>query len=85
MAEVIVGLKVLPKEVGIDLDKLEERIKSEIKPEKIQRQPIAFGLVAFLVTKFIQDAEGEIEKLENKVRSIEDVGEVEITGMTRSL
>lgn len=85
MAEVIVGFKILPKEVGIDLDKLEERINSEIKPEKIQRQPVAFGLVAFLTTKFIHDAEGEIEKLENKVRSIEDVGEVEITGITRSL
>lgn len=85
MAEVIVGFKVLPKDVDIDLDKLEERIKSEINPERIQRQPIAFGLVALLVTKFIPDAEGELEKMENKIRSIENVGEVEITGMTRSL
>ncbi len=85
MAEVIVGFKVLPKEVDIDIDKLEENIKSEIRPEKIQRQPIAFGLVAILVTKFIPDAEGELEKMENKIRSIENVGEVEIIGMTRSL
>ena len=85
MSEVIVGFKVLPKDVNIDLDKLEERIKSEIKPEKIQRQPIAFGLVALNVTKFIPDAEGELEKMENKIRSIEDVGEVEVIGMTRSL
>lgn len=85
MGEVIVGLKVLPKDVDVNLDKLEHGIKSEINPEKIQRQPIAFGLVALLVTKFIQDAEGEIENLENKIKSIEDVGEVEITGITRSL
>ncbi len=85
MAEVIVGFKVLPKDVDIDLDKLEKNIKSEINPERIQRQPIAFGLVALLVTKFIPDAEGELEKMENKIRSIKDVGEVEITGMTRSL
>lgn len=85
MAEVIVGFKVLPKDVDIDLDKLEEKIKSEINPERIQRQPIAFGLVALLVTKFIPDAEGELEKMENKIKSIENVGGVEITGMTRSL
>lgn len=85
MTEVIVGLKVLPKEVGIDLDKLEDRIKSEINPERIQRQPIAFGLVALLVTKLVPDAEGELEKIENKLKSIEEVGEVEVTGITRSL
>ena len=85
MAEVIVGLKVLPKEVGVDLDKLEERINSEIKPERIQRQPIAFGLVALLVTKFVPDSECELEAVENRLRAIEEVGEVEITGITRSL
>lgn len=85
MAEVIVGFKVLPKEVGIDLDKLEDRIKSEINPERIQRQPIAFGLVALLITKLVPDAEGELEKIENKLKSIEEVGEVEVTGITRSL
>lgn len=85
MADVIVGFKVLPKEVDIDLDKLEEKIKSEINPEGLQRQPIAFGLVALVVTKIIPDAQGELEKMENKIRSIENVGEVEIIGMTRSL
>lgn len=85
MAEVIVGFKVLPKDVDINLDKLEADIKSQINPEKIQRQPIAFGLVALIVTKVIPDAEGELDKVESKIRSIENVGEVEIIGMTRSL
>ncbi len=85
MAEVIVGFKVMPKEVTIDLDKLENDVKLAINPERIERQPIAFGLVALIVTKFIPDAAGELEKTENKIRSIENVGEVEVIGMTRSL
>ncbi len=85
MAEVIVGLKVLPKTVEVDLDKLEEKIKTAINPERIQREPIAFGLVAIRVVKVIPDAEGELENLEKKLKTIEEVGEVEVTGITRSL
>lgn len=85
MAGVILGLKVLPKDIEVDLDKLEESLKSEIKPERIQRQPIAFGLVALLLTLIVEDAEGEVDRVENKIRSIQGVGEVEVTGLTRSL
>lgn len=85
MAEVIVGLKVLPKTIEIDLDKLEEKIKSAINPDKIDREPIAFGLVAFHVVKIVQDAGGELENVEKKLKDIEEVGEVEVTGISRSL
>jgi len=85
MAEVIVGLKVLPKTVEVDLDKLEEKIKKAIDPEKISREPIAFGLVALHVVKIVPDAGGQIDELENKLKAIEEVGEVEVIGVTRSL
>jgi translation elongation factor aEF-1 beta len=83
MAEVIVGLKVLPKTVEVDLDKLEEKIKAAIQPEKIEREPIAFGLVAFYVVKVVADAGGELEKIESRLKAIEEVGEVEVTGISR--
>ena len=85
MAEVILGLKVLPKTVDVNLDLLEEKISSTINPERIQRQPVAFGLVALVVTKVVEDKEGESDRIENLLKSIENVGEVEITGVTRSL
>jgi len=85
MAEVIVGLKVLPKTVDIDLDILEKKIREAVDPDKIQREPIAFGLVAFLVVKLVPDASGQVDELEKKLRAIKEVGEVEITGVTRSL
>ncbi|MHA1743103.1 MAG: elongation factor 1-beta, partial [Candidatus Heimdallarchaeota archaeon] len=64
--------------------KLEEKIKSAINPEKIEREPIAFGLVALHVAKFVPDAGGEVEKIEKKLKEIEEVGEVEVTGISRS-
>jgi len=84
MAEVIVGLKILPKTVEVDLDKLEKKIREAISPERMQREPIAFG-VAIQAVKLVSDAEGQIDELERKLKAIEEVGEVEITGITRSL
>jgi elongation factor 1-beta len=85
MAEVIVGLKVLPKTIDVDLDKLEDEIKRAISPERMQREPIAFGLVAILVTKLVPDEAGQVDELERKLKAIEDVGEVEVTGISRGL
>lgn len=85
MAEVIVGLKVLPKTVEVNLDELEEKIKKAISPERMQREPIAFGLVAIHVVKLVPDAEGQIDELERKLKAIEEVGEVEVVGISRSL
>ena len=85
MAKVIVALKIMPKDVNVDLDTLENTIKSEINPEKIEREPIAFGLTALKVTKFVEDAGGQVELLENKLKNIEGIGNVEVVELTRSL
>jgi elongation factor 1-beta len=85
MAQVIVGFKILPKTIETDLDELEKKIKDAIDPEKMEREPIAFGLVAIHVVKLVPDAGGEMEAVENKLRAIEEVGEIEITGISRSL
>ncbi|MCD6482654.1 MAG: elongation factor 1-beta, partial [Candidatus Aenigmarchaeota archaeon] len=49
------------------------------------KQPIAFGLVALIVEKVIADDEGEIEKVENALKSIEGVSSIEVTNLTRLL
>ncbi len=85
MGEVIVTFKVMPKAIETNLDELESKIKEEIKPERMEREPIAFGLVALKVTKLVPEAGGELEKLENKLRDIEGVGEVEVVEVSRSL
>lgn len=85
MGEVIATIKVMPKDVKVDLTQLEIKIKSAIQPDGMKREPIAFGLVALIITKMIPDAGGELDKIEKKLRDVEGVGEVDITDLTRSL
>jgi len=85
MGKVILELRVMPKDVEIDLEKIEKEIVEKVKPEKIEKEPIAFGLVAIKVTKVVEEAEGAVEKLENEIRGIEGVGEVEVINLTRSI
>lgn len=85
MAQVIVTFRVMPKSVEVSLDELENKIKSVVNPERIQREPIAFGLVALNVIKIVPDAGGETDALETNLKSIDGVGEVEVTQVSRSL
>ena len=85
MTQVLVTLKIMPKEAGIDLTKLEDKIKSVISPDRIVQEPIAFGLVALKVSKLIEDAGGQLEAMENKLKSIDSVGGVEVIEITRTI
>jgi len=85
MAEVIVGFKVMPKDLEVNLDELERKIREIVKPERLNRQPIAFGLVAIQIVKLIPDEGGELEKVENQLKSMEEVGEVEITALAQKV
>ncbi len=85
MAEVAVVFKVMPKDTEVDLGVLEKDIKGAIGAEKIEREPIAFGLVALKVTKLIPDAAGFLEETEKRIRSVKDVSEVEVVEMGRTL
>ena len=85
MADVIVTFKVMPEDIKVDLTQLEIKIRDAIEPDGLKQEPIAFGLVALIVTKMVPDAGGELEKAEKKLREIDGVGEVEVTDLTRSL
>lgn len=85
MGDVIATIKVMPKDVKVDLAQLELKIRDAIQPDGMKREPIAFGLVALIITKMIPDAGGELDKVEKKLRDIEGVGEVDVTDLTRSL
>ncbi len=85
MAKVLVSFKVMPKEASVDMDAIENAIKKSVNPDRVSREPIAFGLVAINISILIEDAEGQLENVENKLRSIDGVGEVEVTEITRTI
>jgi translation elongation factor aEF-1 beta len=85
VGSVIVTFRIMPEGLETDLDSLEKAIKKEINPQRMERVPIAFGLNAIQIIKVVDEKEGEMDRITDKIKKINGVKEVEVTGLTRSL
>jgi len=88
VAKVLALVSVYPSSTEIDLDQLVETIKSKL-PEgyeiaRYDKVPIAFGLNALKIYFIIpEESEGGTSRLEEILRSIEGVEEVEVEAVHR--
>ncbi|MCX8179320.1 MAG: elongation factor 1-beta [Candidatus Aenigmarchaeota archaeon] len=81
---VIVTFKIVPEGIEIDIEKLKETLK-KFKPQKLDVEPIAFGLNAIKMVKVLPEIEGEADRLAEEIAKIKGVQTVDIVEMTRSL
>jgi elongation factor 1-beta len=78
---------MLPSESDADIDSI-PRILKDTLPEGFKllahkKEPIAFGLYSLLADFTLDDSEGQMELLEESIRKVEAVGEIEVINVSR--
>ena len=89
MAEVVIILRVMPKDPNVDLDALSNWCKEKIetfggKVHKIEKTPIAFGITALNFTFLADESKGGTDKLEEELRKNENVASAEVVDVRRA-
>ncbi len=87
MARLIARIRIMPADAESNLDSVIHSIKSSM-PEGMEikghaMEPIAFGLKAVVGDFLLEDAEGQMDKLEESIKNVEGVGEIEVMNISR--
>mgnify|MGYP006302824277 FL=1 len=82
MGKVAAVIKAMPQSPEIDLEDLEDRLEASLpegaKINRIDREDVAFGLVALFPTVIVPDDAGGTEAVEEAFRSVEGVESVSV-------
>ena len=87
MTKLVARIKILPSESDTDVDSIPksliESLPDGLKLIAHTKEPIAFGLYSILADFTLDDVEGQMELLEQSIRKIEAVGEIEVVNVSR--
>jgi elongation factor 1-beta len=87
MTRLIARIRILPSEADSNLEVIIKTLiqspPNGIVMKQHVKEPIAFGLYAIIADFVLDDAEGEMDRLEDSIKSVPGVGEIEVLFMSR--
>ena len=87
MGKIVIAYKILPSESTVDLEVLKVKIKEKLEGvaavQRFAEEPIAFGLCALKVNMVLPEKDGIMDETEKILNGIEEVGQLQVLGMTR--
>ena len=88
MAKVLASIKIFPSDANIDLSGLKAKIQASLPAgvtvQRFEEEPIAFGLVALIAHILLpEDVEGKMDQVEEAIRSVELVSEIQVQRAVR--
>jgi len=88
MAKVLVSMKIFPEDITIPLDQLRQRVQAIIPEDskvlRFDEEPIAYGLKALIAHILVpEEKQEELEKIENGIRQIQGVSNIQTFMMQR--
>ena len=88
MAKVIAQIKIFPTETTVDLVELRKKVEKALPAgtavARFDEEPIAFGLVALVARVAMPEEEGQMDKVEEALKSVENVGEIQVVNVWRT-
>jgi len=84
MGKVAVTFRILPEGAEVDVGSLEGAVRKALGAavRDVAVRPIAFGLKALEATVVVDDAAGQADRLEERLREVAGVSEVETLGVS---
>ena len=84
MGKVAVTYRIMPEGAEVDVAGLEPSVRAALGGalRDVAVRPIAFGLKALEATVVVDDAAGGAEQIEEQLRGLPGVGEVETLGVS---
>jgi len=84
VGKVAVTFRIMPEGSDVDVDGMESSVRVALGAavRDVAVRPIAFGLKALEATVVMDDAAGQAERVEERLRGIAGVGEVETLGVS---
>jgi len=83
MGKVAISMRIMPEDADLNIGALKQTLERTVHFQNASIEPIAFGLNAINATVLVDDAEGASEAVEENIRKVKGVGELQILEMNR--